>query len=77
VYRSGDGRPPWHPEQQVPVAAALAASTRGRFTPRPGDRADLVVLDLDPLSASVDELRTMPVSGTLLAGRWTWRSPQG
>jgi predicted amidohydrolase YtcJ len=77
VYRSGDGRPPWHPEQQVPVSAALTASTRGRFTPRPGDRADLVVIDLDPLSASVDELRTMPVSGTLLAGRWTWRSAQG
>lgn len=76
VHRSGDERPPWHPEQHVPVAAALEASTRGRCIPRPGDDADLVVTDLDPLSASVDALRAMPVSGTLLAGRWTWRSAQ-
>jgi predicted amidohydrolase YtcJ len=74
VHRSGDGRPAWHPEQQVTVAAALAASTQGRFTPRLADRADLVVTDLDPLAASADDLRTMPVSGTLLAGRWTWRA---
>lgn len=76
VHRSDDGRPPWHPEQQMPVTAALAASTRGRYTPRPGDRADLVVTDLDPLAAAPDELRSMPVYGTLLAGDWTWRGTE-
>jgi predicted amidohydrolase YtcJ len=74
VHRSGDERPAWHPEQHVSVAAALAASTRGRYTLRVGDRADLVVTDLDPLASSAAELRTMPVSGTMLAGRWTWQS---
>ena len=76
VRRSDDGRPAWHPEQEVSVAAALAASTRGRCTPQVGDRADLVVTDLDPLAADVDELRRMPVFGTLLNGRWTWRADQ-
>lgn len=73
VSRTGDERPSWHPEQRIPVSAALAASTRGRYTPRGGDPADLVVLDRDPLVASVDELRTMPVLGTMLDGRWTRR----
>jgi hypothetical protein len=29
------------------------------------------VVDIDPLFASVEELRTMPVSATLLGGRFT------
>lgn len=56
------------------MPAALAASTRGRFTPRDGDAADRVVLDRDPLSASVAELAGMPVQTTMLAGRWTWQA---
>jgi predicted amidohydrolase YtcJ len=77
VRRSGDDRPSWHPEQEMPVADALAASTQGRYTPRPGDHGDLVMTELDPLTAGPEALRDMPVFGTLLAGRWTWRANEG
>ena len=70
VTRTRDGRPPWHPEQAIPVAAALAASTRHARV-EPGAPADLVIIDRDPLSCPGDELRTMPVAATLLAGRLT------
>ncbi|WP_423464069.1 amidohydrolase [Promicromonospora sp. MS192] len=72
VSRARDGREAWHPEQALPVSAAFAASTRGRLTVSAGDVADLVVLDVDPLTASPDELRRMPVAATMLGGRWTW-----
>jgi predicted amidohydrolase YtcJ len=39
-----------------------------------GRRADLVVTDLDPADVPAAMLRTMPVAGTLLGGRWTHRS---
>lgn len=74
VRRTGDDRPAWHPEQLVSLEAALAASTRGRYTPRAGDPADLVVLDHDPFATAVDELRTMTVHATMVDGRWTWRA---
>ncbi len=74
VHRTGDEREPWHPEQRLTVAAALDASTGGRFTVRPGDAADLVITDLDPLTADRDQLRHLPVHATLLAGHWTHRS---
>ncbi|MCS5720887.1 amidohydrolase family protein [Herbiconiux sp. CPCC 203407] len=74
VGRERDGRAPWHPEQRIPAAAALAASARGREGIAVGDVADLVALDRDPLAASPDELRTMPVALTLLAGRPTHAS---
>jgi predicted amidohydrolase YtcJ len=73
THRSRDGRPAWHPEQTIPRETALAASARGSLPIADGDPADLVVLDRDPMTASPDELRTMPVTGTLLGGRWTWR----
>ena len=66
VTRSRDGRQPWHPEQRVTVAEALAASTRS--TVAVGQPADLVVLD-GPLEP--EALRTMPVYATLLAGQFT------
>lgn len=72
--RSRDDRTPWHPEESLPVEVALASSARGRGRVVEGEAADLVVLDLDPTTADRDELRTMPVAGTLLAGRWTWRN---
>ena len=54
------------------MRAALAASTGGAGGEvRVGGRADLAVVELDPLAASVDELRTMPVAATLLGGRLT------
>ncbi|WP_146898324.1 amidohydrolase [Cellulomonas aerilata] len=76
VHRARDGREPWHPEQRISVTEALDASTGGRAVPRVGDRADLVVVDVDPHVADAATLRAMPVSGTLLGGRWTW-GPHG
>ncbi|MEU4330936.1 amidohydrolase [Nonomuraea dietziae] len=72
VDRSRDGREPWHPEHAIPVAEAIAASTRnGRANLAEGDEADLVVTDDNPYEGRA--LRSMPVSATMLAGRWTWR----
>ncbi|MGW4032982.1 amidohydrolase [Streptomyces sp. NPDC004838] len=71
VTRTDDERPPWHPEQRIPVLAALTGSAQGRRLIRVGDRADLVITDADPLTADVDTLRGMPVHATMLAGAWT------
>ncbi|MEY9953764.1 amidohydrolase [Leifsonia sp. EB34] len=69
VGRTRDGREPWHPEQRIPVEAALDASTRTRVTV--GEPADLAVVEADPFAAMPDGLRGMPVAATLLAGRFT------
>jgi predicted amidohydrolase YtcJ len=53
----------------VSVEVALASSVRSVVAV--GEPADLVVLDRDPVSATPDALRTMPVAATLLAGRFT------
>ncbi|MGX7680641.1 amidohydrolase [Jatrophihabitans sp. DSM 45814] len=82
MHRSRDGRQPWHPEQQISFEQALHASTGGaiggtgpaRATVRAADPADLAILDLDPFTASADQLRSMPVAGTLLNGNWTHRA---
>jgi predicted amidohydrolase YtcJ len=71
VGRTADERPPWHPEQRLPVRAALAASARGRLSVEAGHPADLVILDADPMNADLATLRRMPVHATLLAGRFT------
>jgi predicted amidohydrolase YtcJ len=71
--RSRDERTAWHPEQRVSLDVALAASMRGRTRVGVGDVADLVILDDDPYAASPERLRELPVAGTLLGGRWTWR----
>ena len=49
VHRTGDSRPPWHPEQSLPLDVALAAACGGRRRPLVGDQADLAVVagDLD------------------------------
>lgn len=73
ITRSRDGREPWHPEQRIAALTAYAASTGGRSTVTVGDTADLVVTELDPLTASDAQLRAMPVSGTMLGGEWTFR----
>ena len=72
VERTRDGLPPWHPEQRIAPEAALAASTRSRIAI--GEPADIVIVENDPLLSSVDELRTMPVFATFLAGKPTFRS---
>lgn len=74
VGRSRDGLAPWHPEQAIGNAEALAASARGRSTISLGDVADLAVVDIDPVAATHEQLRAMPVSGTLLGGRFTYRA---
>jgi predicted amidohydrolase YtcJ len=70
VTRSRDGREPWHPEQRVPVSAALAASQGGVTALAVSGPADLVVTDADPLTA---DLRDMPVHATMVAGEFTYR----
>lgn len=74
VGRASDERGPWHPEQRLEVADALAASSRGRHGLTAGDPADLVVLDRDPLGLDTAELTDPGVVGTLCAGRWTHRA---
>jgi predicted amidohydrolase YtcJ len=74
VHRSGDDRPSWHPEQELPLPVALAASAGPDGPIRVGRRADLVVTDLDPAAVPAATLRSMPVVGTLLGGRWTHRA---
>ncbi|MFE6966505.1 amidohydrolase family protein [Agromyces sp. NPDC057679] len=75
VGRTRDGRAPWHPEQAIEARAALAASTNGAGAEvRVGGAADLAVVELDPFAATSDELRTMPVAATLVAGAFTHRA---
>ncbi|MFF2847940.1 amidohydrolase [Streptomyces sp. NPDC058001] len=71
VSRTDDARPAWHPEQRLSVRDALVAAARGRRLIRVGDAADLVVVEVDPLSADLDTLRAMPVHATMTDGRWT------
>ncbi|RPF26455.1 amidohydrolase [Georgenia muralis] len=77
VHRSADSREPWHPEQHITPAEALAASTDGQGTLAVGGRGDVVLLDTDPLApaASTDEaaarLRRTRVAATLVGGRVT------
>jgi hypothetical protein len=77
VHRTRDERPSWHPEQEITIAEALAASmspVRRGSDLRVGDPADLIVLDGDPFTAEPGALRTMPVAATMLAGDWTHRT---
>jgi predicted amidohydrolase YtcJ len=76
VHRTRDERPSWHPEQEITIVEALAASMppgRGSIALRDGDIADLVVLDGDPFTVDPRALRTMRVAGTMIAGTWTYR----
>ena len=67
-------RPSWHPEQEIPLPVALAASA-GPDGPIAVDRrADLCVTDLDPSAVPAATLRALPVAGTMLGGRWTHRT---
>ena len=50
VHRSGDEREPWHPEQALTAAQALAASVDGQGTVHVGMPGDLIALDADPLA---------------------------
>jgi predicted amidohydrolase YtcJ len=71
VTRTDDDRPGWHPEQALPLPAALAAAAGGRTSVEVGDRADLVVTGRDLRDLPPDELRDMPIVATILDGRAT------
>lgn len=71
VGRARDGMPAWHPEQAISAVEAITASAHGRRRVAAGEAGDLCVVDIDPLTATADELRAMPVSATLIAGRVT------
>ena len=77
VWRTRDGRAPWHPEQQLPAATALAASTHAgsgvaAAAVEPGSLADLTLCEHDPLRADEPSLRGMRVAATMIAGRLTY-----
>ena len=75
VHRSADDRPGWYGEQALTPREALAASVDGQGSVHAGARADLVLLDADPLDDSgttadqAARLRSMPVAATWVAGR--------
>jgi len=84
VHRSADERPPWNCAEALTPAQALAGSTDRQGTLRAGSRADVVLLDADPLApprgeadggtaATAERLRSMPVAATFLGGRLTHR----
>lgn len=73
--RMGESGKGWHDEQKISSRQAYQASTSyRRLQVREGDIADLCILPVDPLKATVDELWTMRPSATLLAGKLTWNS---
>ena len=68
VHRTDGTREPWRPQEAVPLEVALEAS--GGHRPRPGDTADLVVLDTpDPTGLGPADLAAVPVHATFVAGR--------
>jgi len=75
VFRTRGGRPAWRPEEGVDAATALAASTAGGSHTGsalfPGDAADLVVVDRDPLTAAEESLRATTANATMIEGRLT------
>ena len=85
VLRALDEREAWHSEQALTVEQALHATTvapawlardehrRGKLVP--GQLADLVVLDRDPLACDAEELAEVQVVATMLGGIWTHNPP--
>lgn len=73
VHRGRPGQDAWNPREALTPAQALAASVGGRLTP--GDRADIVLLDADPLAPASDpaeaaaRLEATPVAATIVASR--------
>jgi predicted amidohydrolase YtcJ len=72
VFRTEGDRAPWHPEETISLDHALQASVRSSL--RPGQPADIALLDQDPRTASAADLRTMSVAATILASRITHAS---
>lgn len=72
VSRTAGERTPWHPEERLTLDQSLEASVRSSL--RPGEPADIVLCATNPRTATGDELRSMRVVSTLLAGRTTFVS---
>ncbi len=71
VHRSGDARPPWHPEQAITAREALAASVDGADTLAAGSVADLVLLDRDPTIEAGDSAETAArIRSTVVHALW-------
>jgi predicted amidohydrolase YtcJ len=68
VHRGHPGDEPWHPEQAITIAEAIAASAGGGRI-AVGEPGDLALLDSDPLASGAADLRAMHVALTCVAGR--------
>ncbi|RJF44831.1 amidohydrolase [Actinomyces sp. 2119] len=69
VGRSTPDHQVWSPDQRLTTEEALAASVDGQGPVRPGSRADLVVLEKDPLRLGADALAAVRPLSTVVAGR--------
>jgi predicted amidohydrolase YtcJ len=68
VYRGLPGDEPWHPEQAITTAEAIAASVDGRRI-AVGQPGDVALLDFDPLASDAARLRAMRADLTCVAGQ--------
>ncbi|KAL1412335.1 hypothetical protein Q8F55_000079 [Vanrija albida] len=67
----------FEPQERLSAAQAFAASTwNGRVRLAEGERADLVLLDTDPLALDAEGMRRVRVRATMLGGRWTYRGKE-
>lgn len=71
VTRARRGDEPWNAAERVSSATALFASTNGEGPIQVASRADLVLLDHDPLTTSAREVR---VAATIVDGRVVFSS---
>ncbi|TXT05977.1 hypothetical protein VHUM_03738 [Vanrija humicola] len=76
IARSGGNeQAAFEPQEIIDVETAYAASTsNGRTGIDVGGRADLVVIDADPLTLDAEGIRRVKVLGTLLGGNWTHKA---
>lgn len=73
--RPGETHLGWHPEQKLDIITAYRGSTSyKRLQVQKKDIADLCILPRDPLTSSAEEIRTMKVQATMLAGRFTFNT---
>jgi predicted amidohydrolase YtcJ len=85
VNRQVPGRGAWRPGERLSAQEALRAYTLGPAEAagvaqslgslEPGRRADLIVLDRDPLTAAAD-LARVAVLATMIDGVWVWQAPR-
>ena len=71
VHRTDDDRPPWEPDEALPLSAALRSACGGRDAVTVGSAADLTVLAQWPHLLSNADLRSVPVLATVSGGRVT------